>query len=44
VYPVPVAFGRSVCVCAGCLKLPQPALKDDDEDEDDDWEISQNLH
>ena len=44
VYPVPLAFGRTVFVCAGCLKLPQAALKEDDEDEDDDWEASQNLH
>ena len=43
VYPVPLAFGRTVFVCARCLKLPQ-AVIEDDEDEDDDWELRQNRH
>jgi hypothetical protein len=39
VYPVPLAFGRTVLVCARCLKLPQASLEDDeDEDEDEDEE------
>ncbi len=33
VFPVPLAFGRTVFVCARCLNLPQAALEDD-EDED----------
>ena len=37
VYPVPLAFGRTVFVCARCLNLPQAPLEDD-EDQDDDWE------
>ncbi len=41
VYPVPLALGRTVLVCARCSNLPQAALEDD-EDEDDDWEQRQN--
>ena len=40
VYPVPLAFGRTVFVCTRCLNLPQAALEDDeDEDEDDDYNV-----
>ncbi len=35
VYSVPLAFGRTIFVCANCLNLPQAAVVDD-EDEDDD--------
>ena len=43
VYPVPLAFGRTVFVCARCLNLPQATLEED-EDEDDDWEPPQSRH
>jgi hypothetical protein len=43
VYPVPLAFGRTVFVCARCLKLPQ-AVIEDDEDEDDEWDLREHQH
>ena len=43
VYPVPLAFGRTVFVCAGCLNLPQATLEED-EDDDDEWELRQHRH
>jgi hypothetical protein len=43
VYPVPLAFGRTVFVCARCLNLPQAPVEDD-EDQDDDWELRQHRH
>lgn len=44
VYSVPLAFGRTVFVCAPCLNLPEARLEDDEDQEDDDWELRQNRH
>ncbi len=33
VYSVPLAFGRTVFVCARCLNLPQASPEDDEDKE-----------
>jgi hypothetical protein len=39
VYPVSVAFGEQVFICAWCLRLPKAKLKDTEDCEDDDSEL-----
>jgi len=35
VYSVPLAFSRTVFVCANCLNLPQAAVANDEDETDD---------